>query len=179
MTGVARVYGQALYELTRDEGLSENVAGELAVLRRILMENPDFIRLVSNPGIAKDERLNVIQESFKDRVHPYVLNFMKLLTEKGYMHSFAACCDVYRECYNIDHNILPVKVTSAASLTEEQAQRLSAKLADITGKQIELDMHIDPACLGGMRLDYDGKRIDDTISGRIERLHNMLKNTTL
>ena len=53
--------------------------------------------------------------------------------------------------------------------------KLRRKLSAITGRQIELENRIDPACLGGVRIDYDGKRVDDTVSGRIERLHNMLR----
>lgn len=179
MNGVARVYGQALYYLARDEALDEHIYGELMELKRIFQENRDYLRLVSTPAIAKAERLQIIQESFAQQVEPYVLNFMKLLTEKGYMSAFCACCDVYRECYNADHNILPVKVTAAVPLTDAQAERLRVKLSGITGKQIELEMRLDPACLGGIRLDYDGMQVEDTVRGRIERLHSMLKNTTL
>ena len=179
MTGVARVYGQALYDLARDEDLANGIGAELVMLKGIFQENRDYLRLVSSPSIPKGERLQIIDDSFSGRVHPYVLNFLKILTEKGYMHTFAACCDVYRESYNFDHDILPVKVTSTVPLTEVQSARLRRKLSGITGRQIELTYHIDPACMGGVRLDYDGKRVDDTIAGRIERLHNMLKNTTL
>lgn len=179
MTGIARVYGQALYELARDEALAENIASELAVLKQAFAQNRDFVRLVSSPSISKAERLQIIHDSFSDRVQPYVLNFLKLLTEKGYMHAFLDCCDVYRECYNREHNILPVKVTTCAPFTDAQTQRLREKLSGMTGKQIELEMCIDPACIGGVRLDYDGKQVDDTVRGRMERLHKMLKNTIL
>lgn len=179
MTGVAGVYGQALYNLARDENLADGIGAELVVLKDVFQQNRDFLRLISSPSLPKAERLGILDESFRGRVHPYVLNFMKILTEKGYMHTFTACCDVYHEGYNADHNILPVKVTTALPLNEDQASRLRRRLAGITGKQIELTNAIDPACLGGVRLDYDGKRVDDTVSGRLERLHSMLKNTIL
>lgn len=179
MTGVAGVYGQALYDLARDEGVAEGIGAELKDLRDIFAGNPDFVRLVTSPSIPKAERLGVVDETFRSRVHPYVLNFLKILTEKGYMREFAACCDVYHSGYNMDHNILPVTATTAVPLTEIQAAKLRRKLASITGRQIELLNRIDPACMGGVRIDYDGKRVDDTVAGRIERLHSMLKNTVL
>lgn len=176
MTGVAGVYGQALYDLAKEEELAEGIGAELKEIRKILSDNPDFMRLIVSPSIPKAERLGIIDEAFRGQAHPYVLNFMKILTEKGYMQAFPECCDVYRNSYNADHNILPVVATTAAALSEVQAARLRRRLSAITGRQIELENRIDPACLGGVRIDYDGRRADDTVSGRIERLHNMLRD---
>ena len=68
---------------------------------------------------------------------------------------------------------------SAIALTENQAQRLSAKLGSLTGKTIELTNVVDPECLGGIRLDYDGTRMDDTVLHRLESVRKLLKNTVL
>ena len=48
-----------------------------------------------------------------------------------------------------------------------------------SGKTIELVCRVDPSVLGGMRLDYDGKRVDDTVAHRMDAVRNMLKNTVL
>ena len=65
------------------------------------------------------------------------------------------------------------------ALTKEQAEKLSAKLGQLTGKKIDLTNRVDPGILGGVRLDYDGKRLDDTVSHRLESVRAMLKNTVL
>ena len=176
MTSVAGVYGQALYDLARDEKVAEGIGAELKEVRKIISDNPDFMRLITSPSIPKAERLGILDETFRGHVHPYTLNFMKILTEKGYMQTFPECCDVYRNSYNADHNILPVVATTALPLNEVQASKLRRKLSSLTGRQIELENRIDPACLGGVRIDYDGKRVDDTVSGRIDRLYTMLKD---
>ena len=179
MTGVANVYGQALFDLARDEGLDVEILCQLRILKDAFVHNRDFVRLLGAPNIAKEERLQIIQDSFGGRAHPYVLNFLKILTEKGYIRHFAACCDAYREKYNAHHDILSVRAITAAPLLPEQADRLTGKLSTITGKTIELSNVIDPACIGGMRLDYDGKRVDDTVRNRLDKLHSLLKNTIL
>ena len=95
------------------------------------------------------------------------------------MRQFSDCCAAYRALYNDDNGILPVKAFTAVPLTAEQTAKLSEKLAGITGKKIELQNKIDPACIGGVRLDYDGKRVDDTVRHRLDAVHNLLKNTVL
>lgn len=179
MTDTANVYGQALFALAKDEGLDAELLGQLKVLKDAFRQNNDFVRLLASPALSKDERLNILQESFGGRVHGYVLNFMKILTEKGYIRHFADCCDAYREEYNHYHGIMTVQAVTAFPLEPAQADRLSKKLSDVTGKTIELINVIDPACIGGMRLDYDGKRVDDTVRNRLDSLHSLLKNTIL
>lgn len=179
MTQVATVYAQALYELARDEGLCDVMLSQLTVLGNAFSENPDFVRLLSTPNLPKEERCRIVDDSFAGMAQQYVLNFIKLLTEKGYIRHFADCCRAFRELYNDDKGILPVNVLSAVPLTGAQRERLAAKLSGVTGKTIELNCAVDPACIGGVRLDYDGKRVDDTVSHRLDAVRSLLKNTVL
>ena len=179
MTRIASVYAQALYDLARDEALVGDILHQLKLLQDAFVQNPEFVRLLSTPNLSKEERCGIIHESFAGRVQPYVLNFLKILTEKGCIKHFSDCCDAYRQMYNRDNGILPVKAVTAVALTEAQRDRLSAKLAGITGKTIELCNVVDPKCIGGMRIDYDGKCVDDTVQHRLDAVRNLLKNTML
>ena len=179
MTRVGSVYAQALYDLAKDEGLSAKILSELKVLREVFAQNADFLRLLSTPNLSKEERCSILDSSFRGRIEPYVLNFLKILTEKGYVRQFSDCCDAYRELYNEDNGILPVKAVTAVPLTAEQTKRLCEKLSRSTGKTIELINAVDPECIGGVRLDYDGKRVDDTVQHRMDAVRSLLKNTML
>ena len=61
----------------------------------------------------------------------------------------------------------------------EQAQRLSEKLAKITGKTIQLVNRVDSSCLGGVRLDFDGKQVDGTVRRRLDGIRGILASTVL
>lgn len=179
MTEVGSVYGEALYTLAREEGLSETILQQLKTLDSCFAGEPDFLRLLGAPNLPKAERCQILDDCFRGKVEPYVLNFLKILTEKGYMRHFAACVLTYRELYNQDNGILPVTAVTAVPLTREQEDKLAQKLHKITGKRIELANKLDASILGGMRLDYDGKRVDDTVSHRLDAVRSMLKNTVL
>lgn len=179
MTRIASVYAQALYGLARDEGLSGEILEQLDALDTAFAAEPDFLRLLSTPSLAKEERLKIVDDSFAGRAHPYLLNFMRILTRKGYMRGFPDCCKAYRDLYNEDNAILPVKVVTALPMEKAQADRLEAKLGAMTGKKVRLDNVIEPDCLGGVRLEYDGKRVDDTVKHRLDAVRSLLKNTIL
>ena len=179
MTQAGIVYGEALYDLAKAEGLSGEILSQITVLAESFREEPDFLRLLAAPNLSKAERCDILDKSFRDRVHPYVLNFLKLLTEKGYVRHFADCCAAFRDCYNRDNGILPVTAVTAVPLTEAQTEKLTKKLSDLTGKTVSLTNRVDPDILGGVRLDYDGKRLDDTVSHRLDSVRSLLKNTVL
>ena len=179
MTQAANTYAQALYDLVKDEGLGKTVLEELSVLKRVFSENPEYSKLLSAPDLPKQERCNILDEAFRGKVHPYVLNFLKILTEKGYIRQFPDCCDAYRGFYNEDNGILVVKAVSAITLSDAQKQKLTEKLESITGKQIDLQCSIDAAQLGGLRLSYDGKQVDGTVKNRLDAIGKLLKNTVL
>ncbi len=179
MTEVGTIYGCALYDLAAGEELSEALLGQLQVLSKSFGDEPAFVKLLCAHSLSKAERCKIIDDSFADKVHPYVLNFLKLLTEKGYVRHFADCCTAYQMRYNADHNILPVTAVSAVALGDAQVDRLTAKLEERTGKKIELTNRVDPEVLGGIRLDFDGKSVDDTLAHRLESVRNLLNNTIL
>ena len=179
MTGVGSVYGEALYTLAREEGLSQAILQQLKTLDGCFAAEPDFVRLLGAPNLPKAQRCQILDDSFRGKLEPYVLNFLKILTEKGYMRFFPDCVKAYRELYNRDNGILPVTAVTAVPMTDKQIQVLTMKLQQITGKRIELVSKLDPNVLGGMRLDYDGKRVDDTVAHRMDAVRNMLKNTVL
>lgn len=179
MTEAGSVYGLALYDLAKSEGLTEQILQELRILRQCFEEEPDFLKLLHTPALSKQERCDILDASFRGKLQPYLLNFLKILTEKGYIHHFFHCCDAYRDQYNRDHGILPVTAVTAVPMTDAQQKRLKEKLEALTGKTVELHSRIDPSCLGGVRLDYDGKRVDDTVSHRLDAVRTLLKNTVL
>lgn len=179
MTEVGSVYGQALYDLAQSEGVENNILEQLTVLNRSFQETPEFLKLLSTPALTKQERCEILDNSFRGKIQPYLLNFLKILTEKGYIRHFSHCCEAYRSCYNRDHGIIPVTVVTALPLTDQQKTRLTEKLQTMTGKTVQLSSKIDPDCLGGVRLDYDGKCLDDTVAHRLDAIRGQLKNTVL
>ena len=179
MTQIGSVYGEAVYQLAKEENLDSGILQQLRTLEESFRQEPDFPRLLVTPNLTKAERVQIVDDSFRGQVHAYVLNFLKILTEKGYVRYFSDCVQAYVDLYNRDHGILPVTAVTAVSMTEEQKQKLAQKLCAITGKQVELVNRVNPEVLGGMRLDYDGKRVDDTVSHRLDQIRSMLKNTVL
>jgi len=173
MTGAGVTYGGSLYELATEESIGRDLLDELTEIDRIFKENPTYVKLLSEPSLPRSERCGMINEAFGG-THLYVKNFLKLLCEQGLLREFSGCVREYRRRWNEANGIMTATATCASPLTDEQTEKLTACLKEMTGHPIELNVKVDPACIGGMRLDFGGKRLDGTIRQRLERIRSVL-----
>lgn len=179
MTQTAKIYGGALYDLARDEQLSSAMLEELTALNSAFHEAPDYLKLLSTASISKEERCGVLETDFGGKIHPYVLNFLKILTERGSIREFDGCCKEFRRRYHEDNGILEAVAITAVPLSDALRQKLLQKLAAVTGKEIELTVRTDPSILGGIRLEMDGTQLDGTIRRKLDDIRTVLSNTVL
>ena len=179
MTETARMYGGSLYDLAAEEGLDERILGELESVTSILSADAEYLHLLSIPSIPKKERCALLDEAFRGQVHLYVLNFMKLLCEKGALRELPGCARAYRLRYNEAHGILEATAVSAVALTPEQTKRLHEKLEALTGKRFDLKTKVEPAVLGGIRLDIEGTELDGTVRSRLAGLRRNIAAAAL
>ena len=179
MTETAKMYGGSLYDLAAEEGLETRILGELDEVQQLLKQNPDYLRLLSTPSIPQKERCGLLDEALRGQVHLYVLNFLKILCEKGTLRELSGCARAYRIRYNQAHGILEATAVSAVPLTEQQRAALHAKLESLTGKTIDLKTKVDAKVLGGIRLDIEGTELDGTVQNRLTSLRQDIAAVTL
>ena len=165
MTEIARMYGGSLYDLAAEEGLETRILDELDEAAKLIRDDPEYLRLLSTPSIPKKERCALLDEAFRGQVHLYVLNFLKILCEKGTLRELSGCARAYRIRYNQAHGILEATAISAVPLTEQQLSALHAKL--------------DAKVLGGIRLDIEGTELDGTVQNRLASLRRDIAAVTL
>ena len=179
MTTATSLYGQSLYDLAAEEGFSEEILKQMEAVNAILRENPDYITLLLEPSIPRRERMGLLEEAFKDQIHPYLLNFLMILLENNLLRGFGSCCRTFRESYNKDHGIEEATVTSAVKLTDAQAESLKSKLEQISGKTVVLTQKVDSGVLGGLKVEIGGKLLDGTVMGRLADLRKKVSETVL
>jgi F-type H+-transporting ATPase subunit delta len=176
MTKTARLYGGSLYDLAAEEQLTDILMEQLLAVRQIFGENPEYVALLSEPSVPFGERKEMIEAAFGSQAERYLVNFLKLLCERNLLREFAGCCEEYTRRYNIDHGIAEALVVSAVALKENQLAALTEKLEKLCGKKISLVQKIDPAVVGGLRVEIDGKQYDGTVQGRMSELSGKIKN---
>jgi len=171
-------YGKALYELAEESQLSEEVLQEMEQVNALFVENPDYVKLMDSPAISSDEKIKLIGDAFGD-TQVYLLNFLKILCEKHAICDFSGCMEAYRKIYQEEKGILTATAVTVSPLSDVQKEKLTEKLAAITGKKILLKNEIDPKLLGGISLQLSGKQYDASLRARLESFRKQLSNTIL
>ena len=160
MTETAKRYGGSLYELAKEEQLTDELLSELETAVTCFGENADYMRLLTAENLPKKERCD-------------------LLDEEGLLPELFGCVQAYRAQYNADHGIIEATVVSAVPLQDASREKLLAKLAALTGKTVTLKEKVDPSVLGGLRLDMDGKRLDGTVQRRLETMRDEIAGVVM
>ena len=132
MKDAAKIYGEALYELAHSESLDGELLPQLRGAAELLAAASEYQYILSSPAISKAERTGLLDQAFAGQVHPYVLNFMKILCEAGAIRLLPSCLRSYERRYNQDNNILKARAVTAVEMTQEQQEALRQKLSTAT-----------------------------------------------
>lgn len=169
---IAQRYAEALKDLAvSEEGLLERLGAETADVIQIYRDTPDLGRLLATPIVPGARKEEVLASIFGGRVHPYFLNFMKLLVRRRRIGYLASICEQFQVLLRELQQTVLVEVTTAVLLEEAQAEALVQRILTRTGaKRADLRRKIDPEILGGMILKIGDEVIDSSLRGQLRKL---------
>ena len=167
-------YADALFQTGQELGLTDEFDEELLIIKDILNKEEDLLAFLKHPQITVVDKKTVTENIFKDIVSKYMLNFIKLLVDKGRISSINDIYSSYKKLYNSEKGIVEVVVTTTTELDKDREDKLIKALSTKLDKEVRLTKNIDPSILGGIVLDYQGKRIDRSLINQIKTLEKNL-----
>lgn len=173
MKEITKEYAAGLFALASESGREAEIRQGAAVLGPLFTRA--YTHILIDPELPKARRVEMVGQALDGRVDPYLSNFVKLMTERGLADEIPGCFEEYERLYCEKFNLLKVTAESAFPLTEEQKRRLTEKLERNTGCSVELEVKITPELLGGLRLSYRGRLIDDSVQAKLKALRERLK----
>lgn len=170
---LAERYARALLAASAEKGAQDEVAQDLLLLRRLLAEVPELLPFLAHPRIdpgTKDKTL----ASLNAALHPYTLNFLRLLVRRGRAGLLPAAISSYFRAFEEAGGPVHVLVRTAHPLSPEEKAKLREKLAEALGRAVNLEEEMAPELLAGVELLVGGKRLDASLRGRLNRLREAL-----
>ncbi len=174
MNETAKEYGTAIFMLACEENEKKSYADALEMIKSVFLAEPQYVELLSSPGIPLKERLRVIEDAFSGTVPENVLSYVELMCEKGRIQCFAESVDAYRELFNASEHVLVAKITSAVTLTEEEKQKLINKLESMEKGRVNAEYFVDASLLGGIIVEVDGRIIDGSLRHRLQEVKEVM-----
>ncbi len=174
-----KVYSEAFFQLCLEEchDKLKDIFEELTALNGIINENPELAKLMGVPTVSTEEKIALTKEIVSSgNVSEYTGNLLCLLTEKGRFGCFNGIVKHFREMYNEHFRIAEIIVTTSEPLTDAMRAKITAKMAEITGKTVSITEKLDPAIIGGIVIDHGSTRYDGSVKARLNALKNDLSS---
>lgn len=169
-TAAARRYARAIFELAHDEGNVEAWGRRLAQVREVLSD-PEVARVLTNPTIATEQRMALVSDLFDGGE---ATNLAKLLIESDRVRDVEAIDEEFQRLADEAAGRVRATVTTAVELSSQDRDRVAEELSRRLGKEIHLDVLVDPGILGGLKLQYGDRLVDASVATRLQQLRRRL-----
>ena len=174
MKNLSREYAQALFELSQEENIENTIFNEFIEISKIFNNNFEYIEILSSYVIGKNEKIALINDTFKFKINSHLLNFLKVIIENGHVYVLKTCFEEYENIYNKKHNILIVTAYTSVYMTQEQIKKLTLKLETKTQKKVFVLNKIDRSIVGGIKIFYGTNCLDISLNNYFKKLsHNL------
>jgi F-type H+-transporting ATPase subunit delta len=175
-TGLAGRYATALFELARDNKMLEAVGASLASLRRAIAESPELRELTTSPLVTREQATGAIGATAQAmRLDPLTANFLGVLAQNRRLAQLPNVIRAFNMLAAAHRGETTAEVTSAHPLDDGQVQALRQNLRSRLGRDVAVDLSVDPAILGGLVVKIGSQMIDGSIRTKLNTLAQQMK----
>ena len=161
--------------MVRDNVISfEDLSKDLATVSEILETSQDLRLTLENPTVSEEVKSQIVEEVFKNEVHPQVVSFLKVLIDKNRFSEFSQIKADYEIKLDDVNKIQAVEITSAVELSEEYRERILQKLGEKLQKNIRPNWKVDENIIAGLIYRINDNVIDTSIKSKLDKLNKNL-----
>jgi ATP synthase F1 delta subunit len=175
---LARRYAIAIATLAREQNAVERVSADLQAILGVIDAPVRIREFFESPVIDRPSKERVLAEAFEGKVHPIALHALLLLVRKRRETFLGSIVAEYLALEREAHGAEKLTLETAHPLDPAERDRLVARLEQLYSKKFEVTHVVDPSLIGGLRLMMGDRRIDASISGRLDGLARELSHTS-
>jgi F-type H+-transporting ATPase subunit delta len=173
MEEIAVVYGRSLFEAALDQDKLDVIREQTGQFADALDADRELQVFFFSPYFATQEKKDGLHRAL-DGAEPIFLNFLELLLENHRMPALFRIRREYDRLWEHHNKLLPVSVTSAVELDDETVRHIGDRIAEQTGRKIELSSAVEPDILGGIVVRVGNQVLDASIRNRLETLRKQV-----
>ncbi|WMM24239.1 F0F1 ATP synthase subunit delta [Tissierella sp. MB52-C2] len=167
---VSSRYALALFEAGLDIGKIDEFNKELDFLKAVFEKEVKLLQILNHPRISKNEKKQLIDKIFKEKLSQEMINFLYILVDKRREGFILDIVEEYKERFNEHENILNVVAITAIPMEKQSKDKLQVVLSNKLNKKIQLSNKVDKTIIGGVLLKVESKIIDGTVKGQLESI---------
>jgi F-type H+-transporting ATPase subunit delta len=169
-------YALALFELAEEAKAIDQVEQSLLAVRDALSQSADLREVTTSPVVARGDAVKAVTATADQMgLDPTTRSFLGVLAENRRLSQLPKIISAYRQLATRHRGEQTAEVTSAHPLTDEQVVELRQQLRQRVGREVAIDLNVDPAILGGLVVRIGSQMIDSSIRTRLNALASAMK----
>lgn len=171
---IARRYAEALHALACERGNADQIELEYQQILLDVAEIQKFRRFLIHPLIPREKKDQLVDRAFPG-ISESLRNLFRLLIRNGREGYLGLIFEEFLTLRAEEEGVIRVQVATAQAFSSEERDRLTERLMQALGRRVTLVERLEPALLGGVRLEVEGKVIDGTLRAKLEGLRAKLE----
>ena len=177
ISGMAGRYAGALFELAREDKTIGAVKADLEQFDAMVAGSPDLTRMVRSPVFGADDQLKALSAILaKAKIKGLAANFLRVITTNRRLFALREIIRGYRALVAKHKGEISAQVTVAEKLSDKNLDALKAALKSVTGgKDMDLNVTIDPAIIGGLIVKVGSRMVDSSLRTKLNSIKFAMK----
>jgi F-type H+-transporting ATPase subunit delta len=177
VSGVAGRYATALFELALEEKSLDAVKGDLDRFIKLMEESDDLARLVRSPVYGADDQTKALTAVLeRAEISGLAAKFLKLVAANRRLFSIRQIHKTFRGFVARHKGEVTAQVTAAQKLNDQNLDALKGALKTVTsGKEIDFDVKVDPAIIGGLIVQVGSRMVDSSLRTKLNSIKLAMK----
>jgi F-type H+-transporting ATPase subunit delta len=176
ISGMAGRYANALFELALENNAIDAVTGDLERFDRLVVESADLARLVRSPVFGADEQARALSGVLeRTGIGGIAAKFLLLVTANRRLFAVRDMIRAHRALVARHKGELTAQVTVAEALSDAHRAAIQDALKGVTGKDVGLDVNVDPAIIGGLVVQLGSRMVDSSLRTKLNSIKHAMK----
>ena len=176
VSGVSGRYATALFELARDEKSIDAVKADLDRFDAMLADSADLQRLVRSPVFSADSQARALAAVLERvAITGIAANFLRVLTANRRLFTVSQVIRAFRAQVAKFKGEATADVTVAEKLSDKNLDALKTALKSVTGKDVSLNVNVDPSIIGGLVVTLGSRMVDSSLRTKLNSIKHAMK----
>ena len=176
VSGVAERYATALFELALESNAIDEVREDLAKFQALLVESPELKRLVRSPVFTADAQAKALAAVLDNTgIGGIAANFLRVVAGNRRLFAVRDIIKGFGALVARHKGEVSAQVTVAEPLSDAHLAEVNAALNNITGKDVMVDVKVDPSIIGGLIVKLGSRMVDSSLRTKLHALKHAMK----
>ncbi|WP_084830168.1 F0F1 ATP synthase subunit delta [Demequina rhizosphaerae] len=165
---------RAIFAYSQEEGTLDEVQEQLFRVQRELVANRELLSALSNRAATKEARIALLHGVLGGKLLPTTEALLRRVVGNPRGRRLIPAIDALLDSAAEHRDKVVAHVTAAVELSADQRTRLARILADAYGREILINVAVDPEVLGGIRVQVGSEVVDGTVLSRLDEARRRL-----